>query len=219
MVRNPDSQYHMENWDRVWYDVISAPDKKKAKASIQDEVDAILAEKVSRKSANEPDYRIFITELSPHWEEHWLKVRECSVCSTKYTLLQSKQLMVHSTHEHCSIDCQRLTRRETNFGDYTSGYQNHRPCIYKITNRINGMVYIGQTTQCFTLRWYQHFFHGGDAKFHAVVKASKPTDWIFEVIEIIYETDFKEILNKQEQFWIDHYGSIQNGYNSVKATK
>lgn len=219
MTKNTASEYSIDRWEKIWCDVVEAQDKKDAKRIVQSDNDAFVAEKVSAKTKGPVDYRIFITELTPSWEVHWLKVRNCSVCKNTYTLLQAKQMGDHSSPEFCSPTCQRFTRRETEFGDYTAGYQNHRPCIYKITNKNDGMVYIGQTTQCFTLRWYQHFFQSGEAKFHTAVKASKPTDWTFEVIEIIYEDEFKNLLNQREQYWINHYDSIEAGYNSVKVIK
>ena len=217
MINNPDSTCSYDRWARVWHDVIEAKDKIQAKKIVSEDLDAIIAEKVTAKSKIIPDYRIFITELTPSWEEHWLKERICGICGTMYTLLQSKQLNTHSTHEHCSYECQRLTRRETDFGDYKT-VGSHRPCIYKITNKKSGMVYIGQTTQCFTLRWYQHFFHAKDTKFHEAIKASKPEDWTFEVVEVIYGDNPGEVLNQREQYWIEYYDAINAGLNTKKVS-
>ena len=76
------------------------------------------------------------------------------------------------------------------------------------------MCYIGKTSQVFTLRWYQHFYQSGDCKFHAAIKNSNFTDWSFDVIEI---ANSAEEVSIREQYWIDHYDSISNGYNSVSA--
>ena len=218
MIENPKSEWSLDKWIRIWHDVIEALDKKSAKKLIEEDYSVIIAEKVSVKTKLKPDFRIFITELTPHWEEHWLKIRECKSCNTTYTLLEVKQTGGYANIEHCSAECKRLERRETDFGDYSAGYSEHRPCIYKIFNKKSGKVYIGQTTQCFTLRWYQHFFQSTDTKFHQAIKGSQPKDWTFEVLEVFYEQDFKTILSQREQFWIDHFDSINSGYNSVKSS-
>lgn len=209
-----------DDWVTIWFDIVEATDKAEAKKLIQDEHGGIIAEKVSKKNPKKIDYRVFVVELSPEWEDHWLTVRTCQVCGAKYDLLNAKRNGEWANHDICSGDCRKILRKETDFGDYTQGYNSHRPCIYKITNKTTGMVYIGQTTQCFTLRWYQHFFNAGENKFHQAIKSSKPSDWTFEVIEVIYdEKNIKEILAQREQHWINHYDSIVNGYNSAIAKK
>jgi hypothetical protein len=219
MIENLTSEYSLDKWIRVWHDVVEATDKKTAKKIIEEDNSAAIAEKISAKTKTTPDYRVFITELTPYWEIHWLKVRECKSCNSPYTLLEAKQTGSYANIEHCSAECKRLERRETDFGDYSSGYSDHRPCIYKIFNKQTGKTYIGQTTQCFTLRWYQHFFQSTETKFHQAVSGSQPSDWIFEVLEVIYEEDFKTKLNQREQYFIDLHNSINDGYNSVKAGK
>jgi hypothetical protein len=90
-------------------------------------------------------------------------------------------------------------------------------------------MYIGKTTQVFTLRWYQHFFQSGTNKFHDAIRKSKISDWIFEIHEVIEfpenlreNKDFRTYLNDREKFiiereryWINHFDSIANGYNSI----
>lgn len=211
---------HFDSWITIWYDVVEAADKTAAKKIIQEEHGGVIAEKVSERTKIKPDYKVFIAELSKDWEEHWLKVRTCKVCGTKYDILNAKRNNQYCNHDICSNDCRVDFRKETEFGDYTQGFTSQRPCIYRITNKHTNMVYIGQTTQCFTLRWYQHFFQGSETKFHQAIKSSKPSDWLFEVIEVIYEEkNVKELLAEREQHWIKHHDSIANGYNSVIAKK
>lgn len=143
MIHNKDSSCSYDKWTRIWHDIVEASDKKSARKLIENDLGAVVAEKISYKTKELPDYRIFITELTSSWEDHWLGEKTCEICSTKYTHLQVKQMGAHCTDKYCSLDCQRLTRRESDFGDYSDRYSNHRPCIYKITNKISGMVYIG----------------------------------------------------------------------------
>ena len=111
----------------------------------------------------------------------------------------------------------------------------YSPCIYKITNKQTNKVYIGQTTQYIAFRWYQHFSNNTGTKFHKEINEYKLTDWTFEVIEILDKENYREFLNKcynkdnknkisikefvdiREQYWIDEFNSINNGYNSVIA--
>jgi hypothetical protein len=216
MVQNPESTWMYDKWLKVWHDIIEAPDKKAAKEKIASDNGCILSEKVSKKIKEAPDYRIFIAELSPYWEDHWLKVRQCKNCHAEYTLLEGRQNQTYSNYEYCSVDCKNFERRHIDFGAYESNGA-HQPVIYKITNSKTQKCYIGKTTQCFTLRWYQHFFQLTETKFHKAIRESQPSDWIFQVLEVIYEKDYKALLASREQYWIDQYDSIQDGYNSVKS--
>ena len=88
--------------------------------------------------------------------------------------------------------------------------------IYKITNKHNGLCYIGQTIRSFTLRWWEHIVRPSNCKFHSALKDSKISDWIFEVVEVIPSGN-KEKLDERESYWIRHYNSINNGFNTVKV--
>lgn len=211
-------EYYSE-WEVVWFDVIEAESKAEAKKIIEIDHGAVIAEKVTKKSPKKIDYRVFITELTPSWEQFWLKENECKCCGKSYTVLESRKNMETSANpDVCSNNCYSQIRRLSNFDNYSSGYGNHNPCIYRIFNKVTGMSYVGQTTQCFTLRWYQHFFQPSETKFHESVKTSKPTDWTFEVLEVIEGMSFKKDIDNREQFWIEYFNSIENGYNSKKAS-
>jgi len=207
----------LNEWQHVWTDIGEAIDKKTLIENLKKDLSAEIMEKISRKTTKQVDYRIFAGELTEYWENHWCSVRTCKVCSNPYTILQTKQMGGYSNHDVCSGDCRKITRRAEDFGAYAESYvnQDYKPCIYRITNKLTGMVYIGQTVQCFTLRWYQHFFQGGDSKFHQAVKISKPDDWIFEVIEVL-ETKIKKDIDSREMHWINHHDSINNGYNTAQ---
>lgn len=86
--------------------------------------------------------------------------------------------------------------------------------IYKITNRINGKVYIGQTIQSLKKRWSKHC---NDKKaccrllHNAIQKYGKEN---FE-ITVIDHAHSREELDNKEIFWIDFYDSMnpEKGYN------
>ena len=83
--------------------------------------------------------------------------------------------------------------------------------IYKITNKINGKSYIGQTIQSLECRLAQHFSKNDTIIQKAIRKYGKDS---FEYV-IIDTADCMEQLNSKEIFWINFYRTltIQNGYN------
>lgn len=87
--------------------------------------------------------------------------------------------------------------------------------IYKITNRINGKVYIGQTIYTLEHRWKQHLKNARNGvKTHFYSAIRKYGEENFEP-EIICSADTKEELNLLETHYIQEYNSIDVGYNMI----
>ena len=92
--------------------------------------------------------------------------------------------------------------------------------IYKITNKINGKCYIGQTIKSGEERWKEHQYHAfgthindkNKALYQAIRKYGID-NFYFEVIQDNIETFEK--LDKAEIYWIDYYNSFVEGYNST----
>lgn len=89
--------------------------------------------------------------------------------------------------------------------------------IYKVTNKINGKIYIGQTIQSVKDRWYRHCGKSGISKAElnthfkrAILKYGKE-NFTIETIEMCDSTE----LNDKEKFYISYYNSYINGYNST----
>lgn len=85
--------------------------------------------------------------------------------------------------------------------------------IYKIENKINGKVYIGQSKNIES-RWKQHIYDLNNNSHHSY-KLQK--EWN-EYGEYSFEFSVLEKyddLDSKEQFYIDKYNSIQKGYNIV----
>lgn len=107
---------------------------------------------------------------------------------------------------------------------YKINPKNEIALIYKITNKITGKIYIGQTIQHFGKRWCEHFYKSSKstAKFHKEIRSYKKTDWTFEVIEeIVYPLDIindpierQYYLLERERYYIKLHDSINNGYNT-----
>lgn len=89
--------------------------------------------------------------------------------------------------------------------------------IYKITNNINGKIYIGQTRIPESKRWQQHVWHAdndSDKDSLLLCKAIKKYGKESFSREIIEECD-NNLLNEKEIYWINFYNSTNRdiGYN------
>ena len=84
--------------------------------------------------------------------------------------------------------------------------------IYKITNKINGKSYIGQTTQGFDKRYGYNLKRSTNNKHlkSAINKYGIDNFDICKVFDVAYN---QEELDKKEIFWIEYYDCINNGYN------
>lgn len=83
--------------------------------------------------------------------------------------------------------------------------------IYKITNKNNNKVYIGQS-QDIALRWRQHKQNYQTMPGwyeNARAESTSIDDFTFEVIQECK----KEELDELETYWISYYDSIKQGYN------
>lgn len=84
--------------------------------------------------------------------------------------------------------------------------------IYKVTNNINGKIYIGQTTGSLSARWKAHCHVS--SRCVALYNAIKKYGVENFTVEQIDSAMAKWELDLKEQFWIQHYNSIvPNGYN------
>ena len=90
--------------------------------------------------------------------------------------------------------------------------------IYKITNIQNNKVYIGQTIRPIKQRLNRHF---NDAlnnilntHFARAIRKYGKENFIIEEIDTATTQDE---LNKKEQYWIQYYNSVIDGYNETDA--
>lgn len=89
------------------------------------------------------------------------------------------------------------------------------PYIYKITNKLNGKIYIGKTMQTIEERF---IIHCRDAQksyknrplYDAINKYGQH-NFSIEVVEECSDL----ILSEREKFWIEYFGSFKNGYNAT----
>lgn len=84
--------------------------------------------------------------------------------------------------------------------------------IYRIKNKINGKIYIGQTSTTIKDRWSKHCNNGSHCAYlkNAINKYGKESF----IIEEIYSAKDRQELNKLEKSAIKEYNSLYpNGYN------
>lgn len=93
-----------------------------------------------------------------------------------------------------------------------------RGFIYKITNKVNGKSYIGQTIQNVKERFYQHCATKCSQAIlnmviHKAITKYGKSNFTIEVIEEVESAN----LNDRERYWIRYYDSYNNGYNSTEG--
>ena len=90
--------------------------------------------------------------------------------------------------------------------------------IYKITNIQNNKVYIGQTIRSIKDRFHRHINDAMnnilDTHFARAIRKYGKENFIIEEIDSAIDQDE---LNKKEQYWINYYNSVNDGYNETNA--
>lgn len=97
--------------------------------------------------------------------------------------------------------------------------------IYSFKNKENSKVYVGQTVNLIK-RYKQHIAYSKkekivkSPKFYNALRKYGEQGFDFSVIDTIQVEGMEELRNQltiKEQFWIDYYDSINNGYNTGNA--
>lgn len=81
--------------------------------------------------------------------------------------------------------------------------------IYKVTNKVTGKSYIGQTRYTVEFRWRQHQHKKDNTYFHNSIKKYGVENFIVETLE---ECDYDK-LNEREIYYIAKYNTFKEGYN------
>lgn len=92
--------------------------------------------------------------------------------------------------------------------------------IYKITNKINGKIYIGQTVKSLKERFQKHCWGTTEKdSYHlnmAIKKAIRKYGKQNFTIELIEEVEQNK-LDEREVYWISYYDSYNKGYNCTRG--
>lgn len=90
--------------------------------------------------------------------------------------------------------------------------------IYKITNIQNNKVYIGQTIRHIKDRFNRHINDAInniiDTHFARAIRKYGKENFIIEEID---KAQTQDELNQKEQYWIQYYNSVKEGYNETDA--
>lgn len=81
--------------------------------------------------------------------------------------------------------------------------------IYRITNKVNGKSYIGQTRYTLEFRWRQHQHKSDNTYFHNAIRKYGKDNFTIEILEECNISD----LDSKEIFYIAKYDTFNNGYN------
>jgi len=218
------------SWPPVFSGMVSAADKKQARALVDDEYGQKFPMRVLQKDIDSAEFLLNIFEVRPEDDRTrgLFEIRSCKQCGGGFRVIDhyNNWIQRYSGRDFCSDDCKESYVKEHDSALFSNASNStHPPVIYRITHQDTGMSYVGQTTQAFTLRWWQHFFHGTDTKFHRAIEESSMTDWVFQVIEVI---DRKAVpdgmilsdhIREREQHWINHLDTIARGYNTATSRR
>ena len=178
--------------------------------------------KVAQKLSKKTDQVVYVSlhELTEHWKKYWTSEVECMICHSKVQLLELKQHLGYFNIKKftCSMECEE--KRKEREPDEFNEYWNDR-CrffyIYKITNKLDGKVYIGYTEREPLFRWWEHIRHS-HLPIGAALKNEGIENFTFEVLEK-YSKEEKTIeeMHEIETKYIHNYDSISNGYNCIAS--
>ena len=90
--------------------------------------------------------------------------------------------------------------------------------IYKIVNKINNKVYIGQTKNTAEERFKGHlarYRNGCGGKLYNAMRKYGIENFYIETIDSVDDksSDCEKELNEKEIYWINYYNSTEDGYN------
>jgi len=225
---NRKAEYYGDSgWFPLFTGMVDAPDKKAAKLLIEEEYGRKFPVRILRKDVDENSVLLWFTEVTADQNDYRLRRFEdtaCKECGDIFRFIDkvNDPFCDNKSYDFCSKKCFDIGK-ERDIRDLRLVSEGKvPPVIYQIAQISTGKVYIGQTIQPFTLRWWQHLTQPSDSKFHEAVKSTSPTDWAFQVVEVIKFPENCDnriaYITDRERFWIDKMNSIDGGYNTVRPS-
>lgn len=213
-------------WPPVFSGMVEAEDRKSAKEKIEELYDRQFPLRVLKKDIQQHAYLMHIQEVTEQ-DTYILKRFDdtaCKECGTVFKLID-KYNDPHTetkSHEYCTAACQEAARFRDLSELRLASEGRSPPVIYQIRQKSTGMSYVGQTTQPFTLRWWQHLSNPSACKFHTTLTSTDITDWEFSVLEVIAYpvgcADRATYITHRERHWIDTLSSVDAGFNTVRPS-
>lgn len=221
--RSPDNDWA---WPPVFSGMVEADDRKAARALVDGLYERQFPMRVLAKDMAANEYLLHIqaiadtdTYLLSRFED-----KACKECGTVFKLID-KYNDPHTetkSHDYCTEACQSAAKFRDLSEFRLAGEGRSPPVIYQVRQKSSGMAYVGQTTQPFTLRWWQHLSNPTGCKFHAALKSTDITDWDFCVLEVIAYpdgcTDRAAHITAREAHWVDALAAVDAGFNTVRPT-
>jgi len=181
----------------------------------------------------------YLTESDKYWYDfHYKEFNyECSRCGKSHSAIGQREMKAlqfsqmedkgneYTTYYFCSKECCEQTKKEKD-DEFNKNFiamdchlligcektlRNLLGYIYKITNKHTGLCYVGQTKHSPVFRWYSHLKEDNH-KF----QRDNICDLTFEVLEVVTKGNN---ISEREQFYVDLYDCIDNGYNKLKVVK
>ena len=212
-------------WPPVFSGLVSAADRKAAKAMIDEEYSRTFPLRVLRADVEQHEYLLHIQEVDPSNDYILRRFRDsvCKECGSTFRLID-KYNDHHADHkgpDYCSQRC-AADGKAREVQEFRLTHEGKLPAvIYQIRQRSTGRVYVGQTTQPFTLRWWQHMTNQTGCKFHEAMRSSPVTDWEYSVLEVIEfpkGCSTADYLTDRESYWIAKLNSIEAGFNTARPS-
>lgn len=213
IIQSRNSEY--DGWKQIIKDLIIADTKKEAREIVEKEYMTLLPMRIQNKDITKESLLLSLYEIEEnHFTEKFFEYNDCKVCGSKFRPIDKFNIFGYfGSNEVCSDECNITLRNEQQIQQ--SSFEETSPVIYKITQISSGKVYIGKTIRSFTLRWWEHIKSCSGSKFHIEMDSSDITDWQFQVIEVLPKNSKNEFILERETYWINHFDSIKNGFNSV----
>jgi hypothetical protein len=211
-------------WPPVFSGRVTAADKKAAKLLIEEEYGRQFPLRVLATDITENAFLLHIKPIESEGDYLLKRYADtpCKECNAIFKVIDkfNDPYVRDGGFDYCSDKCAEAgrLRDRVNFNLTVQG--KVPPVIYRIRQISTKKAYVGQTTQPFTLRWWQHLSYPSDSRFHEAMKASRITDWDFKVIEVIVPPEgcpnVSAYINERERFWIDELDAVDSGFNTVR---
>lgn len=210
----------------VFSGLVVADDRKLAKAMIEDDFGRQFPSRVLKKDMDQHHYLLHMKELKQDdFSDAYLRRRfdyvPCKECGTLFRLIDKYNDFKNEclSHDYCKLSCKDAARAK-DVREFTLAHEGKLPpVIYQVRQKSTGKVYIGQTINAFTLRWWQHLTQPSESKFHEALKATQITDWEFSVVEVIEFPDGcksnRAFVTERERHWIETMNSVAAGFNTI----
>jgi len=183
--------------------IVTAENSKCAREIIKKEV-------FERDFKKGDDVLLTVLEITPNRQylEDFFKPQVCKYCGRTWIQAHNEyygDFCCKACYEQYEYD-RRIKEGELFISE---DWHEAHPVIYRIYDRKNNKNYIGQTIRPFTLRWWEHYKSWIQRVENAII-----TDFEFMVIEILPKNIDKNALSRREQYYIEKYNALKDGYNS-----